>query len=145
MLPLIRILIGLLFIVSGAEKLIWPYQNFMYVLEGYQLFSPGVESLIARVFPWVEFILGIFMVLGFWLPITLRGVLATFTVFILVIGQALIRKLPIDECGCFGSLISLKPQQTLFMDSFCFLALVWLNSNVKAAARFSLDNYLSKQ
>ena len=144
MFAILRILIGLLFLVSGGEKLIWPYQNFLYVLEGYQLFPSGLEMFIARMFPWIEFFTGLLLVLGLWVPEMLKVAFLMFTVFILVIAQALVRHLPIDECGCFGQLISIKPQHTLVMDSFFFLALIWAMRHMKQVQRFSLDRYLAR-
>ena len=144
MFAFLRILIGLLFLVSGGEKLLWPYQNFLYILQSYQLFPSGLEMFIARVFPWIEFLAGLLLVLGLWVPEMLKVALVMFTVFILVIGQALVRHLPIDECGCFGELISMKPQHTLVMDSLLFLALIWAMRQVKQVQRFSLDRYLAR-
>lgn len=144
MIPFLRILTGLLFVVSGAEKLIWPYQNFLYVLQGYELLPAGLDGIVARVFPWIEFLTGLLLILGLWVPQMLKVALGMFTVFILIITQALLRHLPIDECGCFGQLITLKPQQTLVMDSMFFLSLVWTLRHVKKAERFSLDQYLAR-
>jgi uncharacterized membrane protein YphA (DoxX/SURF4 family) len=144
MFPVLRLLIGCLFLVSGGEKLIWPYQNFLYVLQSYQLLPPGLDTAVARIFPWMEFIAGLFLVLGFWLPVVLRCVLMFFTTFILIIAQALLRKLPIDECGCFGQLLSLKPQHTLIMDSILFLLTFLSLANIKKTEAFSLDRYLQK-
>lgn len=145
MFVVLRIIIGLLFVVSGAEKLIWPYQNFLYVIQGYQLVPPGLDVILARVFPWIEFITGLLLVLGLWVSYMMRLALVMFAVFILIIGQALVRQLPIDECGCFGQLISLKPQHTLLMDSVFFLLLVGAMKNVAKAENFSLDKYFRKQ
>ena len=144
MIPFLRILIGLLFVVSGAEKLFWPYQNFLYVLQAYEVLPHGIDVFVARVFPWIEFLVGLLLVLGLWVSPMLKIALGMFTVFILIITQALLRHLPIDECGCFGQLISLKPQQTLVMDSMFFLSLLWMLGNVKQAERFSLDRYLTR-
>jgi hypothetical protein len=141
---LIRVIIGLLFIISGGEKLLWPYQNFLYVLESYNLLPTGLEFFVARTFPWIEFLTGVLMLLGLWLPQMIKISLAMFAVFILVIGQALIRQLPIDDCGCFGNLISLKPQHTLIMDSLFFLGLIGTLRNIKNAEILSLDRYFRK-
>ncbi|MBZ0167229.1 MAG: hypothetical protein K8I00_10530, partial [Candidatus Omnitrophica bacterium] len=53
-----RFLIGLIFVVSGFEKIITPYQNFQYVIQAYELFPEFAEAIIARTFPWVELITG---------------------------------------------------------------------------------------
>ena len=144
MFPFLRILIGLLFVISGGEKLIWPYQNFLYVLQSYELLPSGVDVFVARVFPWIEFTTGLLLILGLWIPQMLRVALYMFTIFILVIAQALFHHLPIDECGCFGQLISLKPQHTLVMDSAFFLLLIWALRHIKKVERLSLDGYFRK-
>jgi len=144
MFVVLRTLIGLLFIVSGGEKLIWPYQNFLYVVQGYQLLPSGLDEAVAHIFPWMELIAGLFLVLGFWLPVVLRSVLVFFMTFILIIAQALLRKLPIDECGCFGQLLTLKPQHTLIMDSVLFLVTLFLLANLKKTEALSLDKHFQK-
>lgn len=144
MLPILRILTGLIFVVSGAEKLIWPWQNFLYAIQSYEFFPPGADAVVAHVFPWIEFLTGLFLALGLWVGSSLKAALVMYSAFILIIAQALIRHLPINECGCFGALLSLKPQHTLLMDSFFFLSLIWLLKNVKGAEKFSLDAYFKK-
>ena len=84
-LAIIRILIGIFFAVSGAEKLIHPYENFLYVVRSYQLVGNPLDVLTAYFIPWVEFILGVFMALGLWLKVTLRGVWFLLIVFIFVV------------------------------------------------------------
>lgn len=145
MFVVLRIMIGLLFVVSGGEKLIWPYQNFLYVLQGYAIIPSGLDVVIARVFPWIEFVVGLLLVLGLWVSPMIKGALLMFSVFILIISQALVRQLPIDECGCFGQLISLKPQHTLLMDSAFFLFLVAATRNLAKVEKFSLDQYFKKR
>jgi hypothetical protein len=136
--------IGLIFVVSGAEKLIWPYQNFLYVIQGYQLLPSGLDEAVARIFPWIEFLIGLFMVLGFWLSWTLRGVLVMVTAFILIVSQALIRKLPMEECGCFGELISFPLPVVVIIDSTLFALTCLLFIKIKKTEAVSLDRYFQK-
>ena len=98
-------MIGGLFVVSGFEKLIGPYQNFFYVIQNYSFLPLFLTEIAARLLPWFEFFLGIFLVLGLWTKWTLRAVMALLLMFMGVVIQALIRQLPITECGCFGGLI----------------------------------------
>jgi uncharacterized membrane protein YphA (DoxX/SURF4 family) len=144
MFPFLRIFIGLIFVVSGGEKLIWPYQNFLYVIQGYQLLPPGLDEAAARIFPWIEFLLGLFLVLGFWLPFALRGVLVMLTMFILVVSQAIIRKLPLGECGCFGQLISFPLPMVVLMDSGLFVLTFLALANLKKTEALGLDRYFQK-
>lgn len=139
-----RMLIGIMFIVSGFEKLISPYQNFLYVIEGYDLFPSFLEMMAAHAMPWVEFFLGIFLFLGLWLKWVLRAVLAVMLMFIVIVAQAIIRNLPIGECGCFGDFISLPLSVILLFDAAVFLVTGLLIEKEEKASLLSLDRYFSK-
>jgi len=143
-LVVIRILLGCLFVVSGFEKLIGPYQNFLYVVQNYEFLPTLLEEIVARILPWSELFLGVFLVSGLWLKWTLRSTLTLIVMFILVVGQALLRKLPIDECGCFGGLISLPLTAVLIFDSTLLLLTGLLIKQKKHTSLFSLDQYFSR-
>ena len=104
---LLRIIIGSIFIVSGLGKLLSSYQNFLYVVQAYQLLPSWGEVLVAHIFPWIELIVGVFVLLGLWTIWGLRGAMVLFGVFVVVVGQALIRGLSLASCGCFGEWIHL--------------------------------------
>lgn len=112
----VRIGVGLLFAVSGFEKLVSPYQNFQFVIEQYQIVGGEQAAWIARTLPWAELVAGAFFALGLWTPAAGAAVLAMFGVFIGAVGQALVRRLPMDECGCFGELVSIPLPVVLVMD-----------------------------
>src|SRR3989344_2501265 len=137
--PLLRVVIGSVLLVSGFEKAIHPYQNFLYVVQAYQMLPGWAETLTAVVAPWVELMIGLFLVLGLWTMKALRWALMLFAVFIVVVGQALLRGLPLDHCGCFGSWVQVTPQQIIVFDSFCFLVLMVLLRHSAKTRRFSLD------
>ncbi len=111
-----RIVVGLLFVVSGFEKLVSPYQNFQFVIEQYQVVGRDQAAWTAQILPWAELIAGAFLALGLWTTAAGSAVLAMFGVFIAAVAQALIRRLPLDECGCFGELISIPLPAVLAMD-----------------------------
>ena len=134
----IRILIGLLFIFVGVNKLLSPYQNFQYVIQHYQIFPSQFDALIAMIFPWIELFAGLFVLLGLWTRWSLTVLGLSVSCFIIIIVQALIRHLPIDDCGCFGGAFTLKPAQTLILDIVLWLLIAWLLRNL-TAQRWSLD------
>jgi len=136
---IIRILIGGLFIVSGFEKLIGPYQNFLYVVQSYEFLNPAMNELTARLLPWIELFLGVFIVLGLWLHWMLRALFFLIVLFILVVGQALIRDLPITECGCFGDLVSFPPYVVILFDSVLLVLTGLLIKRKESVELFSLD------
>lgn len=143
--PLLRIVVGSVLLVSGFEKAIHPYQNFLYVVQAYQILPGWAETLTAVVAPWAELMIGLFLVLGLWTMKALRWALMLFAVFIVVVAQALMRALPLEHCGCFGSWIQVTPQQIIVFDSFCFLVLMVLLRNLVKTQRFSLDERFTQR
>jgi hypothetical protein len=112
----VRVVTGFLLVVSGFEKLVSPYQNFQFVIEQYQVVGGEQAAWIAKTLPWAELIAGAFFMLGLWTTAAGTAVLTMFGVFIGAVGQALVRRLPMDECGCFGELISIPLPAVLVMD-----------------------------
>jgi uncharacterized membrane protein YphA (DoxX/SURF4 family) len=141
MFAILRIVIGSVFLVSSLGKLFSPYQNFLYVVQAYQLLPSGGELLVAQIFPWLELITGAFVFLGLWTPWALRGALTLFGIFVVVVGQALVRGLPLENCGCFGGWVHLKPQVVIVMDSAGLLLTLLLLRNLSYVKKFSLDSY----
>lgn len=143
--PLLRIIIGTVFLVSGFEKVIGPYQNFMYVIEGYDVFSPLMQEYIAKILPWMELIIGLFLVLGLWIQVSLKITALMIAGFIIIVSQALVRGLHLGECGCFGELISLPLHVVALLDS-TLLALTFLCSyRINKTTLFSLDFYFNSE
>ncbi len=140
----IRIFIALVFLVSGSQKLIEPLEKFLYVVQSYELTPAPLDWLTAFFFPWAEFLFGLFLLLGLWLKLTLRMIWAMLTVFILVVGQALIRGLPITECGCFGDFVTLPLHITLLFDLDMWVLVIFLMYFLNRTSSMSLDDYFAK-
>jgi len=97
------------------------------------------------VVPWVEVFLGAFLVLGLWLPLALRLTWGLTLAFITIVAQALVRDLPLEECGCFGQLISIPPRGIVVLDMLMLLALAILIVYIQKTSYVSLDNYYLKR
>ena len=148
---ILRIGLGLIFVISGAEKIIAPYQNFLYVIQNYALFPDkdvgifySLEVLAARFIPWVEFFCGIFLSLGLWTAWALKGIFFLLLAFISVVGQAIFRGLPITECGCFGDLAALPLPVVLIFDVSLILLVMWLRRRLARTQQLGIDNYFKK-
>lgn len=139
MLLILRFVIALIFIVSGFEKLISPSENFLYVLQAYAVFPDVIVKLISLVFPWIELAVGVFLALGLWLRPAAFVLACISGSFILVVGQAIIRQLPLDSCGCFGNLVHLPLKGVIFLDTTIFVSALLFLQNPGAVRRFSLD------
>ncbi|MFA7254661.1 MAG: DoxX family protein [Candidatus Omnitrophota bacterium] len=114
-----RMFLGLVFLYSGFIKLMEPVENFQGGMAAYEIIPYVLIPLLARVIPWIEFIFGAFLILGY-LPRMSALVLAGMSwSFVLLIATTRIvtGALPAN-CGCFGegSLLHLKPYQVLIMD-----------------------------
>jgi uncharacterized membrane protein YphA (DoxX/SURF4 family) len=143
-LVVIRLIIGAFFVFSGFEKLVVPVENFQAVIESYKVLDHNLAGIAALIMPWVELFAGVFVFLGLWLKASL-GVLCCMTItFIGVVAQAIVRALPIDECGCFGESLSLPLPAVIVMDSILCILLVILIKNLTKTSVFSLDNYFSR-
>jgi uncharacterized membrane protein YphA (DoxX/SURF4 family) len=138
---ILRVLIGVMYVVSGFEKLISPYQNFLYVIQGYELFPSLLENLAAHVVPWIELFLGVFLVLGLRLKQALWAVLTLTAMFIVIVAQALLRKLSLVECGCFGDFISLPLYVILILDMAVLFVVNLLMRKEDRTSVLSLDSY----
>jgi hypothetical protein len=112
----LRVLLGAVFLVSGAEKLMSPYQNFSAVIEKYGILHGDSAVFLSQGLPWVELLAGVFFVLGLWERASLWTLWVLNTGLIGMVSQALLRKLPVDECGCFGEVVSLSLPQILVLD-----------------------------
>ncbi len=126
---LLRAALGSVFIVSGFQKLISPAQNFAAVIEKFEIIQGPAALTLALTMPWIELIAGILFVLGLWTTVSLSALWLMNTLFVGVLASALARKLPLDQCGCFGEKISIPLPVMLSIDMalwalflFCFLS-----------------------
>ncbi|PIW64123.1 MAG: hypothetical protein COW13_01230 [Candidatus Omnitrophica bacterium CG12_big_fil_rev_8_21_14_0_65_50_5] len=139
---ILRIFIGLVFLVSGFEKSVSPYQNFLYALQGYQFLPSFLEIAVAKIVPWIELLIGVFLVLGLWTRQALFAAAVMFTGFIIIVGQALIRGIDLAECGCFGEWIHIPPQGVIVMDAASLIVCLVLLKKLSLAQTWSLDSRL---
>ena len=95
----IRILLGGLFLAAGLSKVGAPLQTLATVYS-YQIVLPDwVANTVAHTLPWMEILLGLGLLAGLWLPVTVGWTAAVLLVFTVLTAQAWWRELPID-CGC---------------------------------------------
>lgn len=139
----LRVLVGIVFIVSGYIKLMEPYQNLLAVIYGYKIIAGPAAHFFALTMPWAELIFGAFLVTGLWIRWSAAALWMMNSSFIVAISLALIRKLEINDCGCFGgSRLSMPLQRILMLDIalwFIFSALIIFP---KIARFLSLDAFL---
>lgn len=98
-----RLLIGGLFLIAAAGKLQFPYL-FSDALAQYRIFHQSVRYEVALVVLWLEMLVGLLLLLGFWTraAATLAAWMLAF--YLVANASAVLRGLQFD-CRCFGELI----------------------------------------
>jgi hypothetical protein len=98
-----RVILGGIFIVSGYQKLMEGSAVFAAVIRGYEIVGGPIAEGMAAGLPWVELVLGVFLVLGLWRRTAILGLWAFNMAFIAALLSAIVRKIPLENCGCFGN------------------------------------------
>ncbi len=101
LLLILRLFFGCLFIYSGFVKIADP-QNFAESIENYQIFGTWLSQWGAVLIPALEIVLGLMLLLGFWMKEALLLTAGLFVIFDVMVIQAAARGLNI-ACGCFSS------------------------------------------
>ena len=137
----IRLLLSLIFIFSGLEKLIHPPEEFMMALKGYHLLPEFLVRPMATLFPWLELLSGTFLFIGLFYSISVLMVGSLLLVFTLAIGSTLVRGIPLEDCGCFKSLGFRESGSTALVRNVILL-LFWLNLYLYKDNRLTVDQWL---
>jgi putative oxidoreductase len=99
---LLRLLLGLIFIIAAIEKIAAP-ESFSVSIANYKLLPSEFINMPAIIIPWIELISGLLLLLG--ISVKENSAIITFllVVFTITIIISLFRGLNID-CGCFGTI-----------------------------------------
>ena len=135
-----RILVGVLFIISGLIKLNDPV-GFSFKLEEY--FSEGVLNIgfltpyalaLAVILVIIEVVLGVMLLVGFKKKFTLWSLLLMIGFFtFLTFYSAYFNK--VTDCGCFGDALKLTPWQSFSKDVVLLVLILILFFNRKYIGR----------
>ncbi|GLB54028.1 hypothetical protein NBRC110019_30690 [Neptunitalea chrysea] len=131
-----RLIVGVLFILSGFVKLVDP-MGFSFKLEEY--FSEPVLNIpffepyslpIAIVVVIFEFLVGVMLLVGFKRKFTLWSLLVMIVFFTgLTLYSAVTGK--VTDCGCFGDAVKLTPWETFWKDVTLLVLILVLFAGAK--------------
>ncbi len=96
----VRLTLGVIFIVSSIPKLRQPY-DFLAGVYSYEIVGPKLGLAIAVILPWLELFVGICLIGGIFISGSLLASIIMCAMFSFVIASALWRGLEIS-CGCFS-------------------------------------------
>jgi uncharacterized membrane protein YphA (DoxX/SURF4 family) len=136
-----RLALGGVFIYSGWLKAVAPAEEFAYAIETYKVVPAGLAMFTALTVPWIELYLGVFLAAGVFTRCSAFCLGAMLLGFEGLLLQAIIRKLPVTSCGCFGSSNSnsLGYEFTQNLVLLALTVLAW-----KYGGEFSLDSLIER-
>lgn len=140
-----RALVGGVFILAGVSKAL-AISAFAGEITAYQIVPAGIAQVMALVFPLIEILIGVFLILGLatrWAAAAAGGMLL---IFIIAIISAMARGLNID-CGCFGNALGLGALRETVSWRKVFEDLLWLALSVHlffVPTIFSIDGLQKK-
>ena len=106
----VRIILGVIFIYASYDKILHP-KAFAEVVYNYQILPDGLINVTAIFLPWLEILMGVFLIVGFWMPGAVIWCNILLVVYIGALCFNLARGLDVN-CGCFsttrGSSISIE-------------------------------------
>ena len=101
-LPLIfRIILGIIFIYASYDKILDP-AAFSKNIHNFHTTDNlvWVENLVALILPWLELIVGVFLIFGVFLEGSTSITIGLYIFFIIILSQAVFRGIDV-HCGCF--------------------------------------------
>ena len=96
----LRIFLGVIFIYASIDKIVDPIK-FSDLIDNYHITPVKLNNLAALVIPWIELVVGIFLVLGIYIRGSSVIVIVLLLWFIFILSQALARGINVN-CGCFN-------------------------------------------
>jgi uncharacterized membrane protein YphA (DoxX/SURF4 family) len=103
-----RLAVGAIFVLAGVTKLVNP-GTFSATLLAYDVLPIGLIRPVALILPWIEVVTGLYLLIGLFTRAAAWVAIGLLAIFVLAIGQALLRGLSLEDCGCFGSITSALP------------------------------------
>lgn len=137
----LRMMLGAIFMAAGFSKLIRPSEYFQIVIGLYEIVPARLIPTVANVFPWLEFVFGFNLLVGYASRKSAAAVTILAFMFFLVLTQAFVRQLPLYDCGCFGDAFHFKIWQSMIADGIMVLVGLWLSA-IPASFPFSLDRWI---
>lgn len=104
---LLAVLLGAVFLYAAKDKIAKPAE-FAKIAYHYRLIGPTKTlgylpvNTLAVTLPWVEAVASLLLIVGLWRREAAATVSALLVVFLIAVGQALLRGINIENCGCFS-------------------------------------------
>jgi hypothetical protein len=98
---LLRFALALVLFFASADKLLHP-QDFAAIVKGYHILPEALVNPVAIWLPWLELLLGLCLVSGFWAEGAVTLTAGLFGVFWVLLIVSAARGIDVN-CGCFST------------------------------------------
>ena len=94
-----RLILGVVFIYASYDKILNP-AGFSDNIHNFHVTPAAAENLAALIIPWLELIVGVFLIFGVFLEGSTSITIGLLVFFIIILSQAVLRGIDV-HCGCF--------------------------------------------
>jgi uncharacterized membrane protein YphA (DoxX/SURF4 family) len=138
---ILRILIGVVFIISGSSKLVTHTQFIEFVI-GIDILPEQIGTIYAFIVPWIEFVVGSYLIFGIFLRLSLFTIILLGMTFLIANVHEILHGN--QYCGhCFGAMVSMPIWISTLLDCvIIFIALYLLLSIIHDRKGYCLVNWL---
>ena len=98
---ILRVLLGVIFLYAAYTKLKESYLLFAMSIDSYQILPPDAVLSVARILPWVELGIGLWLLIGWHVFPAAMAATVLLATFFGIMAFTYGRGVAID-CGCFG-------------------------------------------
>ena len=111
----LRVILGIVFIVSGAAKM-WDIYGFSNVVRGYGILPESLVVPVSIIIPFAEFVLGTMLLMNFY---SRTASLSLFVMVIVFTGLSAMKYFSgnTSNSGCFGKLIDRNINPNLLVEN----------------------------
>lgn len=118
----LRVIVGMLFLVAGFSKLLLPTEEFSQILRSYQIIPEIFIGSLSIVAPGIELLTGSFLVLGLFTRLISLMIALQLLAFIALMSLVIASGIEIGDCGCFSGLgFHETPVQVLIRDGILLI------------------------
>lgn len=108
----LRLILGLIFVIASADKIVEPL-HFKAVLQEYNILPQMFVPLFAVIFPWIELLCGLMLILDVYAQSNALVCIGSLFMFTIAISLNLYNGI-IHDCGCFD-LLGIKEEISLIV------------------------------
>lgn len=123
----IRLSVGGIFVAFGIVKLIEPHEEFFSVIATYDILPGTLVPIFGTILMAVEVIVGLAFIVGLYVRWSGYAIAGLLLLFMIALVQTSVRGIPLEDCGCSGSLINLgeSVSAVLWRDAAMLATVAW--------------------